>query len=98
MKLCRQGSKMTNARSGHEVIHSCSALGLDHLGAFAARKAALHELDRSLRPTSMGAGDDDQGAAPKAADKRYDWLAERVCSFLKVKEDSWQRLLTSDAK
>ena len=45
----------------------------------------------------MGAGDEDQGG-PKAADKRYDWLAERVCSFLKVKEDSWQRLLSSDAK
>ncbi|KAK9808985.1 hypothetical protein WJX72_007373 [[Myrmecia] bisecta] len=41
-------------------------------------------------------GAEDEPSAPKGADIRYNWLGERVCSSLKLKEDSWQRLLASE--
>ncbi|KAF6247881.1 dynein heavy chain, N-terminal region 1-domain-containing protein, partial [Scenedesmus sp. NREL 46B-D3] len=37
-------------------------------------------------------------AAPAAKDTRYDWIQERVCSSLKVREEQFQKLLQGEAK
>ncbi|KAK9822882.1 hypothetical protein WJX74_000347 [Apatococcus lobatus] len=38
----------------------------------------------------------DKDAETKPADRRYLWLGERICSSLKVKDDSYQKLLASE--
>jgi hypothetical protein len=44
-------------------------------------------------------GQQDEGAKPDAAvDARYEWLKERVCSSLRVKEEQFQRLLQGEAR
>ena len=39
-------------------------------------------------------GDKDGDAKP--ADRRFLWVGERICSSLKVKDDSYQKLLASE--
>ncbi len=41
-------------------------------------------------------GDRDPEAKP--ADRRFIWVGERICSSLKVKDDSYQKLLASENK
>ena len=41
-------------------------------------------------------GDRDPEAKP--ADRRFTWVGERVCSSLKVKDDSYQKLLASESR
>jgi hypothetical protein len=37
-------------------------------------------------------------AAQAGKDTRYDWIQERVCSSLKVREEQFQKLLQGEAK
>eukprot|EP00882_Tetradesmus_deserticola_P023224 GHRQ01025269.1.p1 GENE.GHRQ01025269.1~~GHRQ01025269.1.p1 ORF type:complete len:124 (+),score=19.21 GHRQ01025269.1:380-751(+) len=37
-------------------------------------------------------------AAQGAKDSRYDWLQERVCSSLKIKEEQFQKLVQGEAR
>ena len=44
-------------------------------------------------------GAEDEHAKPvSGTDVRFNWISDRTCSSLKVKEDSFQRLLASEAK
>lgn len=43
----------------------------------------------------MGA-EDDQAKPVSGTDARFNWISDRTCSSLKVKEDSFQRLLASE--
>lgn len=45
----------------------------------------------------MGA-EDEQAKLVSGTDVRFNWISDRTCSSLKVKEDSFQRLLASEAK
>lgn len=38
----------------------------------------------------------DRDGEAKPADRRYLWVGERICSSLKVKDDSYQKLLASE--
>ena len=41
--------------------------------------------------------DDEAGpTGPQIKDNRADWLSQRVCTFLKVKDDAFQKLLGTD--
>lgn len=46
----------------------------------------------------MAEDDGGPGAVAGSKDNRTEWLAQRVCSFLKVKEDAFERLLASEAR
>lgn len=47
----------------------------------------------------MGAGVDANKAPTTAvSDRRYDWLKERICTSLKVKEEQVQKLLQGEAR
>ena len=44
-------------------------------------------------------GADDDAAKPVAsADVRFNWISDRTCSSLKIKEDVFQKLLASESK
>lgn len=45
----------------------------------------------------MGA-DDEQAKPGTTTDVRFNWISDRTCSSLKVKEDSFQRLLASESR
>ncbi len=42
------------------------------------------------------ADDEEAKANVGGKDLRFDWIQERVCSCLKVKEDAFQKLLTGE--
>jgi hypothetical protein len=46
----------------------------------------------------MADGADAQGKGPAVKDARADWIADRVCSSLRVKADLFQRLAQGDAQ
>ena len=43
-------------------------------------------------------GAEDEQAKPGGTDVRFNWISDRTCSSLKVKEDSFQRLLASESR
>ena len=45
----------------------------------------------------MGA-DDEQAKTSSSTDVRFNWISDRTCSSLKVKEDSFQKLLASESR
>ena len=45
----------------------------------------------------MGA-DDEQAKTSLSTDVRFNWISDRTCSSLKVKEDSFQKLLASESR
>lgn len=45
----------------------------------------------------MGA-DDEQVKPSSSTDVRFNWISDRTCSSLKVKEDSFQKLLASESR
>ena len=45
----------------------------------------------------MGA-DDDVAKPAGAADVRFNWISERTCSSLKIKEDVFQKMLASESR
>ena len=45
----------------------------------------------------MGA-EDDQVKPASNSDVRFNWISDRTCSSLKVKEDSFQKLLASESR
>jgi len=45
----------------------------------------------------MGA-DDEQTKPSSSTDVRFNWISDRTCSSLKIKEDSFQKLLASESR
>lgn len=41
---------------------------------------------------------EDKPSSQPAKDVRYDWIQERVCSSLKVREEQFQKLLQGETK